>query len=459
MKSFFKNAAIFALAILVSCSAKVGIEEFGGVADGTTLNTEAFAKAIDAVSGRGGGVLNVPAGIWLTGPITLKSGVNLHLERGAIVVFSSDLDLYDIMDTNFEGLDMRRCHALIYADGADKVSITGEGVFDGNGQDWRALKKSKAPSSVWKARLASGGVLSEDGKTWYPDEGYGKAQATAGNFNQADASLDEQEIKRFLRPELLLFKNCKNVLLEGCTFENSPAWNLHLLWSEDIDIHDITVRNPSWGQNGDGIDIDACRRVHLYRSSFDVGDDAICIKSGKDEDGRRYGIPCKDLLIEDCTVYAGHGGFVIGSEMSGGVSDIVVRRCSFIGTDVGLRFKSTRGRGGVVERISIEDIWMKDIVAEAITFDLFYGGKATTDGYNSSDTPMPVDETTPEFRDISIKRIVCNGAKRAVYINGLPEMPVSNVSLEDCVFTGVGSGIKTSYVEGFSQKNVTIVKK
>jgi len=459
MKLISKSAAIAAMALLFSCSKSVSIEDFGGRGDGQTLNTEAFAKAMEAVSSKGGGTLEVPAGVWLTGPIVFKSGVNLHLAPNALLVFPSDLDLYPVIDSNFEGLDMRRCHPLIYADGARNISITGSGIFDGNGQDWRAVKKSKAPSPVWKARVESGGVLSSDGKTWYPDEGYMKAQLTAGNFNKADDSLDEAEIKRFLRPELLLFKNCEGVLLEGCTFENSPAWNLHLLWSKDIEIKGITVRNPAWSQNGDGIDIDACEGVHLHDSSFDVGDDAICIKSGKDEDGRRYARECRDLLIENCTVYAGHGGFVIGSEMSGGVSDVTVRGCSFIGTDVGLRFKSTRGRGGVVKDVCIEDIYMKDIINEAITFDLFYGGKSTSDGYATDSTAVPVDETTPEFRDIAIRGIVCDGAGSAVYINGLPEMPVKNVSIDDCIFARVGSGIRTSFTENVTTSNVSVTEK
>lgn len=459
-----KKALILIAALLsaLSCSKQesrtVRLSDVGGVSDGLTLNTAAFARGIDSLSSLGGGTLKVPAGLWLTGPITLKSGVNLYLERNAVVIFDSDLDLYPIVNTNFEGLEMRRCLALLNADGQKDISITGEGIFDGNGQDWRALKKSKAPKSVWDERVASGGVVSEDGSNWYPDAGFAKAQATAGNFNKADDSLDENEIKRFLRPELLCFKNCEGILLEGCTFENSPAWNLHLLWSKDIEVSGVTVRNPAWSQNGDGIDIDACEGVHLHHSSFDVGDDAICLKSGKDEDGRRKGIACSNVLIEDCTVYAGHGGFVVGSEMSGGVHDITVRNCTFIGTDVGLRFKSTRGRGGVVSGIDIENIYMKDIVADAIIFNLFYAGKPATElsAAGAQEEVPAADETTPEFRDINIKGVYCNGAGgRAIYICGLPEMPVRNVSVSDCLFQ-TDEGIVTYYTEGFTTENVTV---
>lgn len=459
MKALKQVCAIAAMALLCSCTVEKSISDFGGKGDGISLNSEAFAKGIEEISGKGGGTLLVPAGIWLTGPITLKSGVNLHLQKNAVVVFSSDPELYPIVDSNFEGQDMPRCLALLNADCARNISITGEGIFDGNGQDWRALKKSKAPSSVWKERLASGGVLSPDGKTWFPDEGYAKAQATAGNFNRPADSLDKEEIKRFLRPELLLFKNCEHVLLEGCSFENSPAWNLHLLWSKNIEVRGVTVRNPAWSQNGDGIDIDGCENVHLHDSSFDVGDDAICIKSGKDEDGRRHARPSRNLLIENCTVYAGHGGFVIGSEMSGGVEHVSVRNCSFIGTDTGLRFKSSRGRGGLVRDINIENVYMKDIVGDAVIFNLFYEGKPSVEADKSGrEGEIPqADETTPEFRDISISNIVCNGAGAAVYVCGLPEMPISDLSIKDCIFRAK-KGIETRYVRNFVQENVKFIE-
>ena len=451
-----------ALPLLFACAQKetaVSLADFGGVPDGITLNTEAFAKAMDAVSSKGGGILNVPSGIWLTGPITLKSGVNLHLERGAVVVFDPDLDLYPVLDANFEGVTTKRCLAPLNATGQKNIAITGEGIFDGNGQAWRALKKSKASETLWKRYLAMGGYVAEDGNTWYPDKGFAKANATA-DFNKPDPSLDENEIKRFFRPELVLIRECEGVLLEGCTFENSPAWNIHLLWSKDIEVRNITVRNPSYSQNGDGIDIDACDGVHLQGCSFDVGDDAICLKSGKDKEGRDKGLQSKNMLIEDCTVYAGHGGFVIGSEMSGGVSNIKVRNCTFIGTDVGLRFKSTRGRGGVVSDIDIKNICMKDIIGDAVIFNLYYAGKAATDidkDGNPVVAAMPVDETTPEFRDIRIKNVTCNSAGGAIYINGLPEMPVKNVSFTDCIFRAV-RGIEMYYTENVTQENVKFIQ-
>ncbi len=390
-------------------SRTVSLTSYGAVGDGMTLNTEAFAKAISGLSAKGGGHLVVPEGIWLTGPITLLSGVDLHLEENAIIVFSADQDLYPIINTNFEGQDMRRCLSPINALGQKNISITGKGIIDGSGDKWREVKKQNAPPKVWKDLIKSGGVLSEKQDVWFPDEGYKAARATSGNFNKP-----------------------------AVTFQNSPAWNIHPLFSRNIIIKDINVRNPYYATNGDGIDIDACENVILQGATFDVGDDAICIKSGKDEDGRRHGIPCRNLLIDRCTVYHGHGGFVVGSEMSGGVENIKVTRNCYLGTDVGLRFKSTRGRGGVVRNIWIDDIKMKDIIANAVIFNLFYAGKAATEAKGGTTAEEPVfkaDITTPEFCGIHFKDIVCNGAASAIFINGLPEKPVRDLTFTDVVIS------------------------
>lgn len=435
---------------------RVSLTDFGAVGDGVTLNTEAFAKAIEELSQKGGGTLVVPAGIWFTGPIGLRSHIQLFLDKDAVIVFSTDQDLYPIIDTNFEGLDVRRCLSPIHAENATDIAITGKGIIDGNGDAWREVKKRKVGDDLWKTIVKRGGVLSEDGKTWFPDAGYAKARATAGSLNYPDPSLDENEIKTFLRPVLVSLRGCERVLLEGVTFQNSPCWNIHPLWCKHLTVKEITVRNPHYSTNGDGIDIDACENVLVIGSSFDVGDDAICIKSGKDADGRRHGIPCKNLIIKDCTVYHGHGGFVIGSEMSGGVENIWVSGCRFLGTDVGLRFKSARGRGGLVKNIWCDHIFMKDIVAEAVTFNLYYAGVASTERADAKEEErVPVDETTPEFRDFHFSDIVCSGAKQAIFINGLPERPLSGVSFTDCIFTAT-KGVEVHYSAPVSYENVIV---
>ena len=413
-------------------SRSVLLTDFGGVADCSTLNTEAFAKAIDALSEQGGGRLIVPAGLWLSGPITLKDHIELFIDKDAILVFSDDPELYPIIDTNFEGLDVRRCISPINALGAHDIAITGGGVVDGGGTMWREVKRRKVSEDQWKEILKRDGVLSDDGKVWFPNEGYKAARATAGSLNKPSDELDENYIKTFLRPVLLSLRECERVLIEDCSFQNSPCWNLHPLWCKDLTIRNINVRNPHYSANGDGIDIDACENVILTGSSFDVGDDAICIKSGKDEDGRRHARKCRNLIISDCTVYHGHGGFVVGSEMSGGVENILVKDCRFLGTDVGLRFKSARGRGGEVKDIWCDNIYMKDIVNYGIIFNLHYAGVAASELVDGQVEPaFTVDETTPSFHDIHISNVSLAGPCQAVYINGLPEMPVRNVDFKN----------------------------
>ena len=441
-------------------SRKVSVADFGGIGDGVALNTDAFAKAVEAVSSQGGGHVVVPSGIWLTGPVCFRSNVDLHLEEGAVLLFSDDPSLYPVIDVNFEGLDTRRCISPLYAKDCHDISITGDGIIEGNGDGWRLLKKSKVSSAEWKAHLGRYpcGIVSADGKEWYPDEAF-KAIMERKDRDQNTLSepIDEDIARRWFRPAMVQFENCENVLLEGCTFQNSPCWNIHPVFCRNMIIKDITVRAPYWSQNGDGIDIDACENVILTGSTFDVGDDAICIKSGKNEDGRRHGIPCRNIIVAECTVYHGHGGFTVGSEMSGGVRDIFVTGCTFLGTDVGFRFKSTRGRGGIVEDIWLQDTVMKDIIAAAISFNLFYEGKAETDVTTPDGAPasVPVDETTPVFRNIRIRDILCNGAGEAMLFRGLPEMPITGIELKNIRITA-GKGATFSNCTDPVMENVEI---
>ena len=445
---------------------EVCITEFGAVGDGMTLNTEAFAKAIDGLAEQGGGRVNVPDGIWFTGPIVLKDNIELHLSNHAMILFSPDQSLYPLTEIIFEGLNTWRLQSPISARGVKNVAITGGGVIDGSGDAWRMVKQSKVTESAWKKLVASGGIV--DGTNWFPTESYyrGQKSATDQNVNENMTKKEDFEpIRDFLRPVMVAIHNCENVLLQGVTFQNSPCWTIHPAICTNLTIDGITVRCPAYAQNGDGVDIESCKNVLMINSSVDAGDDAICIKSGKNEDGRKRGIPCENVLVDNCIVFHGHGGFVVGSEMSGGVKNVSVRNCTFSGTDVGLRFKSTRGRGGVVENIFIENITMNNIVTDGLLFDLFYGGKsaseALADGDEGEATDMPfkpVDETTPAFRNIDIRDVRCNGARRAMLFNGLPEMNVENVKVENAWFyTTTGAQVNESTNVAF--KNVTIVPK
>ena len=442
----------------------VNIKDFNAIGDGKTLCTDAFAEAIEALSVQGGGKLLVPSGVWLTGPIELKSNINLHLEVGAVIQFSGDDALYPIIKASFEGLDTFRCKSPLSAVNATNIAVTGKGVIDGNGQYWRPVKKAKVTEGQWKEILARpGGVVSKK-DYWVPNEGYAKAEEKA-NMNVVVAETEEEwnEYKRFLRPVMVNFINCKNVYLEGVIFQNSPAWNLHPLMCENIILENVLVRNPSYAQNGDALDLDSCKNALIINSKFDAGDDGICIKSGKDADGRKRGKPCENVVVDGCTVFAGHGGFVVGSEMSGGVRNINVRNCQFLGTDVGLRFKSTRGRGGVVENIYINGISMTSIKGDAITFNMFYGGSSAVTNYEDENikesfSQMEVDETTPVFRNIQIENIVCNGAGRAMEFMGLPEMPIDGIYLKN-VNIIADSDAEFTNSKNIVKENVNIIVK
>ena len=336
--------------------------------------------------------------------------------------------------------------------------------MDGNGDTWRPVKKDKMTANQWKKLVASGGVLDESGRIWYPSEGSIKGAMACKNFNVPEGINTDEEwnsIRDWLRPVLLSFIKCKKVLLEGVTFKNSPSWCLHPLSCEDITINNISVSNPWYSQNGDALDLESCNRALIQNSSFDAGDDGICIKSGKDEDGRRRGEPCQNVIIRNNVVLHGHGGFVVGSEMSGGVKNIYVDNCTFLGTDVGLRFKSTRGRGGVVENIHINNINMINIPNEGLIFDLFYGGKAPGegDGYNNpTEQKIPaVTEETPAFRDIFIKNVTAKNVGRAILFNGLPEMPIKNIHIENVTMSDAKDGVILNRADGATLKNVKVI--
>lgn len=418
----------------------LNITTYGAKADGITLNSKAINEAITVCSNKGGGVVLVPSGMWLTGPLVLKSNVNLHLSPNAVLQFTTDFDQYPLISTTYEGLAAVRCQPPVSAVDQENIAITGSGILDGGGDAWRIVKKAKLTASQWEKLVASGGLVGEDSVSWYPSRSsyLGSKTNLAGVITPGSKIADYAGIKDFLRPNMVSIASCKNVLLEGVTFQNSPAWCLHPLLCENITLRGIYAKNPWYAQNGDGVDLESCRQAQILNSTFDVGDDGICIKSGRDEQGRKRGKPTEDVLVQYCTVYHAHGGFVIGSEMSGGARNIYVSDCSFLGTDIGLRFKTARGRGGIVENIYAANINLKDIPGEAILFDMYYAAKDPVLLAGEKRTApkvetLPVTEATPRFRNFYINNIVCNGAKKAVFIRGLPEMPVHNIQLSNLV--------------------------
>ncbi len=440
-KSIFPQKYEFELPLVSTTVFKkdtFNIISYGAVSSANTLNTGAIQQAIDMASKQGGGMVLVPSGFWLTGPITLLSNVNLHISNGAVLQFSNKPKDYPLIRTNWEGVDAIRAQSPISAKGQRNIAITGSGIIDGAGEAWRPVKKGKLTAGEWDKLTHTGGVLDSKKETWYPTEGALKASTMdrpgviAAGFTEANT----EEIKEFLRPNMISLRECEQVLLEGVTFQNSPAWNIHPLLCKHLTVENIYVKNPWFAQNGDGIDIESCEFVSVRNSKFDVGDDGICLKSGKDAEGRKRARPSAHILIENCIVFHGHGGVVVGSEMSGGVHDLFVNNCQFLDTDVGLRFKTMRGRGGVVENVFIRDISMKNIAGEAILFDMYYQGKDPVSTFgNGGETPkielVPVNEGTPQFKNIFIDNVIAKGAETGLLIRGLPEMPIHHIELNN----------------------------
>ena len=424
------------------------IVDFGAIGDGHTLNTDMFAETIQSCVKAGGGKIIVPQGIWLTGPIRLESNIELHLEQGAMILFTPDRTQYPIIETPSRGFLVT---SPIYGFHLDNVAITGSGIIDGSGDAWRPVKKFKTTSSQWKQLLASGGIVNPEKNMWWPSQ-----QALDGESYLKDlhARKEKSELvtddflpaRDYMRPYMVLFVHCKNVLVDGVTIRNSPKFALVPNWSENIIIRDVKVNNEWWAQNGDGIDISSCKNVLIYKCIVSVGDDAICMKSDKKKNSDEPSL--QNIVIADCFVYHGHGGFVIGSNTDGGVKNISVKNCNFINTDIGLRFKSARDRGGLVEQIYMTNIYMSDIVNEAILFDTYYENVSNEGDY-------PITETTPQFRHFYFRDIICVDARQAVLIAGLPEMPIRDIEMTGLRISAE-RGFGSSHASNFTLNNVTI---
>ncbi|HTS19718.1 MAG TPA: glycoside hydrolase family 28 protein [Verrucomicrobiae bacterium] len=401
------------------------VTTFGASADGQALCTEAIHKAIDAAESHGGGTIYFPSGTYLTGPIHLQSHITLYLDAGATIKFSTNFDDYlPMVPSRWEGISVTNFSPLIYAYQAQDIAIVGRGTLDGQGKAWwdflHTLRANKGePRTKWQDEFAR---LNKD--------------------RIAELNYDPLNIG-FLRPPFIQVYECSNVLVEGVTIRNSPFWNVSPLYCEDVNIHGVSIISPAKSPNTDGVNPDSCRNVHISDCLMDVGDDCITIKSGRDADGRRVGRPAENYTIVNCTMLHGHG-LSIGSEMSGGVKNIVVDNCVLDGTDNGIRIKSTRGRGGVIENVRISNLVMRNIRQEAIVLTTFY----------RKSEPEPVSERTPIFRNIHFNGITGAGTITCE-VTGLAEMPIDNVTFTDIQLTGK-TGFTIKDAKGIELHHVTV---
>lgn len=409
---FLKVLSFFLLCSVLTLHAeRVDMRQAGAKPDGKTLNTKLINATIEELHKAGGGTLFFPAGTYLTGAIRLQSNITLDLEAGATLLFSDKFDHYmPFVDMRYEGVMMKSFSPLIYAVDCENITIKGEGTLDGQGKAWWA--------EFFKVLidLKDHGVRDVNKYQTMWD----KANDTKALYAETNEDYIGTLQRRFFRPPFIQPVRCKNVRIEGVKIINSPFWTVNPEFCDNVIVKGVTIHNvPS--PNTDGINPESCSNVHISDCHISVGDDCITIKSGRDLQGRKMAAPCENITITNCTMLAGHGGVVIGSEMSGSVRKVTISNCVFDGTDRGIRLKSTRGRGGVVEAIRVSNIVMSNIKKEAIILDLRYSNMPQEE----------VSERTPIFRNIHISGLTGVDVNTPIYIRGLEEAPITDITLRD----------------------------
>lgn len=424
MKSFSLCVVFSFWLFIAKAQQYYNVLSYGAKNDSSKIATKSIAAAISAAYKKGGGTVYFPAGKYLTGPIHLKSNITIFIDAGAELHFSDNFDDYlPMVQSRYEGVDVTSFSPLFYAYKAENISIIGRGLINGHGKKWWDFVegyKEGQPRSRWQYMFDS---LNKN--ILLPD--------------------DPRQMKRgFLRPPFIQPMYCKNVLIQGITIINSPFWTVNPEFCENVTITGVTIYNPN-SPNTDGINPESCKYVHISNCHISVGDDCITIKAGKDKPGRAKATPAENYTITNCTMLSGHGGVVIGSEMSGDVRKITISNCIFDGTDRGIRIKSARGRGGIVEEIRVDNIIMKNIKDQAIVLDMQY---AKTE-------PEPASERTPRFRNIHLSNITAQ-TNEAIFINGLAEMPVEDITFNDIQFDAqTGATIKEAKNIEFHNVRIT----
>ncbi|MFH6767894.1 glycoside hydrolase family 28 protein [Gaetbulibacter aquiaggeris] len=411
------------------------IMSFGAIADGETNNSEAIKKAIEACFNAGGGKVIIPSGTFLTGPIHLKSNVNLHLEEGSIVLFSTNKEDYlPAVHTSYEGQELMNYSPLIYAYRQKNIAVTGKGIFNGQASNtnwWPWCGKEEFGYIANTPRQADEHNLP---RLWEMSE------------NNTPVSERVFADGYQLRPSFFEPFECENILLQGVTFTNAPFWVIHPIKSNYIRVDGVTVK--SHGPNNDGCDPEYSKNIHINNCTFDTGDDCIAIKSGRNNDGRRVNIPSENIVIENCDMKDGHGGVVIGSEISAGVRNVYVRNCKMDSPELerAIRIKTNTLRGGFVENVFVKNIHVGQVKEAVLKINTYYGTYANQEG-----------SFIPSIKNIHLEDIIVeNGGEFGVLIKGRPENPVKNVTLTNVHIEGAKTPLSIENSEPVVFKNTTI---
>lgn len=399
------------------------LTKFGAKGDGKTDASAAFRKAIEACVKAGGGRVVVPEGTFLTGPIRLRSRVNLHLAKGAVVRFATDPARYlPPVLTRWEGMELMGYSPLVYALDEESIAVTGEGTLDGGA--------SETAWWPWKGKGPEGQKADRDRLFRMAEEGVPVAERVFGEGNR-------------LRPPFVEPYRCRNVLIEGVTITNAPFWVIHPVLSRNVTVRNVKV--VSHGPNNDGCDPESSSDVLIEDSLFDTGDDCIALKSGRNADGRRLATPVERVVVRRCTMKAGHGGVTIGSEISGGARDVFVEKCEMSSPDLerGLRIKTNAMRGGVVENVFVRDVTIGE-VGNAIDVDMLY-----EEGANGS--------FLPTVRNVRVERMSVGKAAYALFLRAIDGAPIRGLSVKDSVFRNVAKGNRIEGTVDVDLENVTIL--
>ncbi|HKJ45398.1 MAG TPA: glycoside hydrolase family 28 protein [Balneolales bacterium] len=408
------------------------ITNFGAKADGKTDSLPAIKKAMSKCNQAGGGKVTIPEGTYfLRGPIHFESNVNLHLNEGAHLKFSTDPDDYlPVVLTRYEGMELMNYSPLVYAYGKENIALTGQGILDGQADNdhWWSWKGSKRFG--WKPGMPKqGDKMNEPQLKKMMAKGVPAKKRVFGKGH-------------YMRPTFVEFYRSKNILIKGVTVKNSPFWILHPTLSQNVTIDEVTT--ISYGPNNDGCDPECCTDVWIKNCHFSNGDDCIAIKSGRNQDGRRIGVPTKNLIVEDCHMQDGHAGVAVGSEMSGGVENIFVQNCEMSSPHLerAIRIKSNACRGGEMKNFHYRNLNVGQVHGAVIRINMHYGSE------NGMNCHFP-----PTLKGVYIDNVNSQRSEHAIYIVGRKKKPVHDISIKNCNFRGVDSKNIIEYVKDIHIRN------